>query len=187
MQIDRCSAAQISAIVWKWEWIKDFPAELCKQLLHQGHGYWVGWATISSADEFLALQLRDHDASKCLTPPGESHRLRDIIDRMNAKGWTFEKLADDALDLGNVKRDINWFKKLLDLDRKFEVAKMGPLALHPREGLKERAPALEALEVYEGLHRALVLAQRLLSRRVEMPELRLIYLYPDRPTGRGRN
>jgi hypothetical protein len=49
MQIDLCSAGQLNAIVWKWEWVKDFPSELCKQLLHQGHGYWVGWATITSA------------------------------------------------------------------------------------------------------------------------------------------
>jgi hypothetical protein len=101
---------------------------------------------------------------------------------MNANRWTFEELAADTPDLRGVKRDLGWFRGCVELEKRFDLAQISPLTIHPREGLKEKAPAPGSLEIYEGLHRALILAHKLVLGQLKMPEIRLIYLYPNRPT-----
>ena len=174
MTVHKCDWDQANAIVWNWDWVREFPSVMCKQLLHQGPGYFVGWATLT-ADEFLRLSLRDQGPSACLTPPGESHALVAVLARMAGRGWTFGRLASDDPAPATVPRDPGWFEKCAALDAAFDPGRMGPLAIHPRRGEKGRVAAVEgtsvehqvdavgAHEVYEGQHRALVLAKKMLD------------------------
>jgi hypothetical protein len=187
MKIEPCTPGQLSGIVWKWEWVKDFPAVLCKELLHQGAGYRIGWATIETAGDLFALKIRDQKPVKRLLDAAPSHCLGEVVQQMINKNWTFQQLVDEAAD----KETKEWFAKCVVRESDFSLDKMGPLAIHPRKGLKENAPDLKSsvkvtdlnpFEFYEGQHRALVLAKKLLEGGIQFTPLTAIYLYPDRAT-----
>lgn len=187
MKVERWDQKVRESVVWNWDWVKDFPGILCKQLLWPDDGYFAGWATFDGPEEFLTLQLRDHGPSKCLTPAGCSHQLGDVLKRMDENHWTFDRLASDDISQEEVRRNQDWFQKCVDLEAKFDVAKLGLLAVHPREGFKERAlkdGIFDAAhhEIYEGLHRALILAKKLRDKAIAWPSPKTIYLFPDRET-----
>lgn len=187
MRVHRCDIWERSRIVWNWDWVKDFPSCLCKELLRTDGEYYVGWADVDDADEFLSLQLRDQPPSRCLTPGGESHALRDVVARLDERGWTFAGLAGDDPPRSELPRNPAWFARCAELLGAFDSGLMGPLAIHPRLGLKHAVGDGDvfdpsAHEIYEGQHRALVLAKKLLEGTAAWQPLRLIYLWPDRPT-----
>ena len=188
MQIRRCDRDEIAELLWDWTEVKHFPGILCKELLRQEPHYFVAWATIASAEQFLSLMIRDQSVSRRLTPAGsnhEQHQLRSVIHRMNEHGWTFKSLAHGE----ELSQDgPGWFSKFNAL-ADFNQEQMGLLAIHPRTGLKgidgeygeERTPASH--EIYEGQHRALTLAWKMIIEDEPFRELRAIYLWPDRHTG----
>jgi hypothetical protein len=187
MRVHKCDIWEKSRIVWNWEWVKDFPSCMCKELLRHDGEYFVGLAEIDSVDEYLALQLRDQSKSKCLTPNDQSRQMRHILDRMTDQDWTFEKLAGGSLSTVDVEREPVWFEKCKYLDENFDLDIMGPLAVHPRIGSKNNVKQGDVYdpsvhEIYEGQHRALVLAKKLVKQELNLRPLKMIYLWPDRPT-----
>ena len=187
MQATKSTFEERIALVRHWPRVHDYTGALLKALLNQKPNYWTGWITSLSQAEFLSLQLRDQGSSKCLTPAGASHALSDVVKLMKHNGWTFSSLASEDLDTNQVPRNPEWFMSCAEIYADFDMSKLGDLAVHPRKGFKKIAvqdgkyiPSYH--EIYEGQHRALVFAQKLLDGEVEWSELSILYLYPDRET-----
>jgi len=113
------------------------------------------------AERFLALIWPEVDGSRILSLPEEPHTLRDVAHRMIYNSWTFEELTEDmGLPLG--EHDPELFAKSRYLDENFDYGKFGILILAPStEEEREQSPD-GSFYIYDGFHRTLVLARRLL-------------------------
>ena len=178
---------EVAEILWDWNHSQHFLSCLFKELVRHDGEYYAAEARIESVEDFLSLMLRDQGPSRCLTPEGASHRLLDVIGRMNEQEWTFESLAIGGECVDIAGRDRGWYQKCVNLDPSFDLHKMGLLAVHPRSGSKHQTGEEDNLvasahEIYEGQHRALVLAKKLVMGEMAFDSLDVLYLWPDRPT-----
>lgn len=132
-----------------------------KYLKGEGDGIVRVWiATIRTRDDFLTLQLLHQNVSVRLTPPGQPRELQAIIYPLLEEGKTFAGLRDECSN--EAERD--WYEKCRSRYEHFDYSKMTRIAITP--AAKAEATTLEddrSYEIFEGQHRSLALAMRLLK------------------------
>ncbi len=128
---------------------------------------------ILSEDAFLNLRLLDQKESHLLTPKGEPHHLRAIINLMQAKAWNLERLKSEKLASTH---DPKWFERCHDSD--FDPNKTHWIALTP---CRENDTSLNGpFSVFEGQHRALTFAWFLSTERISFSPRYVFVLLPRR-------
>ncbi len=129
------------------------------------------------AERFLALIWPEVEGSRILTPPDEPRTLSDVAHYMIYNSWTFEDLSE-GLGLPLKEHDPELFGKSRYLDENFDYEKFGLLILSPStEEEREQSPD-GSFYIYDGFHRSLVLAKRLLMEEVPYQQVAAILVIP---------
>lgn len=135
--------------------------------------------TLMDQDAFLSLVWQCIDGVRLLAPEGKSRTLRDVATRMRVRSLTFEALSGD---LGKNRTTHNpcWFQKCEPIDREFDFKKFGTVAITPTTDGERRDSPLGSFYIYDGCHKSLVLAEKLLSSKVPYHPVQAILLLPRR-------
>jgi len=122
--------------------------------------------TIQDETSFLSLIWHDIESSRILTPSGKPIALRDVAERMIAQGHTFDTLCSSN----------DWFRGCLCIHERFDHAKLGWVVVtNERNGIYERTP-YGSLCIYDGCHKSLVYAYRLLAGTSEYKPVEVLWL-----------
>lgn len=134
---------------------------------------------LNDEESFLSLIWQEIDATRLLTPADEPRTLKEIGSRMQA--WHgFSQLAS-ALDLPKNQHDPAWFERCIPIDTAFDYTRFGWISVaHPTDGERRQSPR-GSFYIYDGVHRALVLAKRLFAQETDFQPLTALLIVP-RPT-----
>jgi hypothetical protein len=128
-------------------------------------------------ERFLALIFPEVNGCQAIAPLKESRTLRDVANRMIYNDWTFEDLNEN-LGFSPKQHDPELFVKTRYLDENFDYDKFGLLILAPStEEERDQSPT-GSFYIYDGFHRSLVLAKRLLLEEVEYKQVSGILVIP---------
>jgi hypothetical protein len=127
--------------------------------------------TLATREEFLRLVWQSIDDTRPLVPVGAPRTLSDCAQRLLQYGWKFQAL----LDLG-----FKWFEKCVDIDVGFDYAKVGLVALTPLIEPERRETPAGSYYIYDGVHKSIVLAKRLLQRQTGYESVQVLLLTPRR-------
>jgi len=132
--------------------------------------------TIQDKTSFLSLIWHEIDGSRILTPSGQPRTLRDVARRMIENGWTFDKLS---LSSGTVDCDPNWFSPCLGIYGDFDHGKLGWFAVTNVDDDIYRQSPNGSLYIYDGCHKALVYAYRLLTGVSQYEPVPILWLLTE--------
>ncbi len=133
--------------------------------------------TLDDVDSFLSLIWQESDPARLLTPRTEPRTLRDVVERLRKLGHSLERLRAD-LGLPRTEHHPEWFEPCARIDAAFDYERFGRLAVVPATD-GERAQSLRgSFYVFDGMHKSLVLAKRLLADEVEFRPIEALLLVP---------
>jgi hypothetical protein len=126
---------------------------------------------LTTREEFLRLVWQSIPATRPLTPVGEPRTLFDCAIRLSTFGWDFQTLVHAGFE---------WFRPCVDIDKAFDYGKLGLVALTPLNEPERRESAGGTYYIYDGVHKSIVLAKRLLRRETEYEPVHVLLLTPRR-------
>jgi hypothetical protein len=126
---------------------------------------------LATKAEFLKLVWQAISDTRPLTPLGEPRTLFDCASRLSAFGWEFQRL---------VQAGFAWFRPCVDIDKAFDYGKVGLVALTPLNESEIRETARGNYYIYDGVHKSIVLAKRLLRGETEYEPVQVLLLTPRR-------
>ena len=127
--------------------------------------------TLATVDEFLSLVWQSIDASRPLVPAGRPRTLRDCALRLSQFNWRFQAL---------VQAGFTWFEKCVAIDADFDYSKIRWIALTPLIASEKRETPAGSHYIYDGVHKSIVLAKRVLSGQVDYAPVEALLLTPRR-------
>ena len=127
--------------------------------------------TLATREEFLRLVWQSIPDTRPLTPTGEPRNLFDCASRLSTFGWEFQSL---------VQAGFNWFRRCVDIDSTFDYAKVGLVALTPLNEAERRETPAGNYYIYDGVHKSIVLAKRLLCGETGYEPVQVLLLTPRR-------
>jgi len=127
--------------------------------------------TLPDATAFLSLIWQSINQARPLVPVGQPRTLRDCAARLAGFGWHFQTLVDEGYP---------WFSKCLAIDAAFDRSKFGWLALTPPYVSEQKETPQGTHYVYDGVHKSIVLAKRLIRREIEYASVEALLLTPRR-------
>jgi hypothetical protein len=134
---------------------------------------------LEDEDSFLSLIWQESDPARLLTPPGQPRTLRDVARRMIERGYTFEALNRD-LGRSRAEHHPEWFEPCVHINRSFDYAKFGWVAVvAANDGERSQSPR-GTFYIFDGVHKTLVLAARLLRGETCYQAVEALYLVPRR-------
>jgi hypothetical protein len=134
---------------------------------------------LEDEESFLSLIWQEADPARLLTPAGQPRTLREVAQRVLDRGSTF---GDLSLDLGldrNQHRP-EWFKPCCKIDSDFQYARFGWLTLVPACDSERQQSPHGSFYLFDGMHKSLVLATRLLRKETTYQAIEAIYMLPRR-------
>lgn len=112
---------------------------------------------LTTADDFLSLVWQSIPEARPLVPVNQPRTLRDCAARLSPYGWQFDRLVQEGH---------NWFQACADIDEGFDYRKLGCIAIQVCLPQEKRETPAGTYYIYDGVHRSIVLAKRLLRREV---------------------
>ncbi len=132
--------------------------------------------TLEDEESFLSLIWQESDFTRLLTP-GLPRTLADVAGRMIANSWTFSSLCH-PMGLELKYHDPAAFESFRALDAGFDMSKFDFIAVTPaNESEKQQSPS-GTHYIYDGVHRALVLAHRVMSGQSKYQSVEALLLTP---------
>ncbi len=131
----------------------------------------VALLILETENEFLDLVWQAVPATRPLTPQGHPRSLRDCASRLASVGWSFEALVEAGYP---------WFQTCNIIDRAFDIDKVGCVAVTPLVATEAQDTPHGTYYVYDGVHKSIVLAKRLLRREVQYAPMKALLLEPRR-------
>ena len=141
---------------------------LCREVEQPGQMFVVA---IRAPDEFLRLVWQSISDARPLVPVDSPRTLRDCASRLRSFGWQFRTL---------VERGFPWFEKCVIIDVSFDYSKLGWIAVTPLIDGEKRDSPDGTYYVYDGVHKSIVLAKKLLRNELEFKPVELLLLTPRR-------
>ena len=151
---------------------------------HQAKGLHVDsrlWAEIEKPGEMYVGFLRSQDLlrlvwqsiddARPLVPVGAPRMLSDCAQRLSKYGWQFQTLVDSSF---------KWFEKCVHIDVDFDYAKFGLIALTPLENSEMCETPQGTFYIYDGAHKTIVLAKKLLRNEIKVEGAEVLLLSPRR-------
>ena len=126
---------------------------------------------LATREEFLRLVWQSVPETRPLTPVGEPRTLFDCAGRLSTFGWEFKSL---------IQAGFEWFRPCVDIDNAFDYGKLGLVALTPLIESEKRETAAGSYYIYDGVHKSIVLAKRLLRGETEYEPIQVLLLTPRR-------
>lgn len=127
--------------------------------------------TLETEDEFLRLVWQAVDETRPLTPKAQPRSVKDCAFRLRFFGWSFEALVGHGFP---------WFQKCADIDLAFDFGKVGWIAVTPLLAGEQKETPHGSYYIYDGVHKSIVLAKRLLCRELHYCAMEVLLLEPRR-------
>ena len=121
--------------------------------------------------EFMSLVWQTIDPTRPLAPHGRPRSLRDCASRLSSFRWTFEAL---------VQTGYPWFEKCVPIDAAFTFEQFGLVAITPLLPGELKETPYGSYYIYDGVHKSIVLAKRLLRGEVQYTPVEALLLEPRR-------
>lgn len=121
--------------------------------------------------EFMKLVWQSVNDTRPLTPPGQPRTLRDCAKRLESYGWSFRQLCEAGY---------SWFDKCVAIDQGFDYQKFGWLAVVPLNSHEQRESPSGTYYIFDGVHKAIVLAKKLARRELSYKPVEALLLTPRR-------
>jgi hypothetical protein len=150
--------------------------KLMEEVGRQGQLYLL---RLEDEGSFLSLVWYQGPRVRLLAPRGEPRTLRDVARRLRQPGDTFEALSGD-LGLLREEHDPNFFKTCVPIDSRFDYRKFGWVAVVAASDEERAQSQLGSFYIYDGAHKALVLAKRLLAGETKYQSVEALLLVPRR-------
>jgi hypothetical protein len=128
---------------------------------------------------FLSLIWYQAPAVRLLAPDGEPRTLRDVARRLRQRGHTFSALAGD-LGLPREGHDPGFFKPCVPIDSCFDWRRFGWVAVVAADDEERALSPLDPFYVFDGSHKSLALARRLLAGETRYRPVEALHLVPRR-------
>lgn len=135
--------------------------------------------TLEDEKPFLSLIWQESDFTRLLTPWGQPRTLADVASRMIANSWTFSSLCR-PMGLELKYHDPAAFESYRALDTGFDISKFDFIAVTPANDSEKRQSPNGTYYIYDGVHRALVLAHRVMSGHSKYQPVAALLLTPRR-------
>lgn len=135
--------------------------------------------TMEDEKSFLSLIWQEINPTRLLTPGGQSRTLGDVAGRMIDNSWTFSSLC---CPMGQMPmyHDPGLFESFRALDAGFDISKFDFIAVTPANESEKRQSPSGTYYIYDGVHRALVLAHRVMSGQLKYQPVEALLLTPRR-------
>ena len=127
--------------------------------------------TLGTKEEFLILVWQAIPQTYPLAPIGMPRTLRDCAERLSIYGWDFRHLIQEGFD---------WFGPCVSIDNGFDYGEMGLIALTLLNESERRETPAGSYYIYDGAHKSIVLAKRLLRGETEYQPVQILLLTPRR-------
>jgi hypothetical protein len=127
--------------------------------------------TLEAADEFFSLVWQAIPDTGAIAPAGQPRSIFDCGSRLASFSWSFRALVMDGHQ---------WFQKCIDIDEGFDSGKFGLIAITPLLADEQRVTPHGTYYVYDGVHKSIVLAKKLLRREMEYRPIEVLLLEPRR-------
>jgi hypothetical protein len=134
---------------------------------------------LEDEDSFLSLIWYQGAGVRLLAPDGEPRTLRDVVQRLRQRGQTFDALSAD-LGLPREEHDLEFFKPCVPIDCCFDYRRFGWVAVVAANDEERTQSPLGSFYVFDGAHKALVLARRLLAGETTYRSVEALLLVPRR-------
>jgi hypothetical protein len=132
---------------------------------------------LEDAETVLSLIWYQALAVRVLAPPGTPRTLRDVAQRVIQRGYTF-----DALSTGRTpppdEHDPDIFRPCIPIDGSFDFCKFGWVAVVAPTGEERHESPRGSYYIFDGLHKSLVLAKRLLAGQTNFQTIEALYITP---------
>jgi hypothetical protein len=135
--------------------------------------------TLEDEQSFLSLIWQEIDPTRLLTPRGQPRTLGDVAGRMIDQSWTFSSLSR-PMGLMPMYHAPVAFERFEALDAGFDISKFDFIAVVPANDSERRQSPSGTFYIYDGVHRALVLAHRVLSGQMEYHPVEVLLITPRR-------
>jgi hypothetical protein len=135
--------------------------------------------TLEDEKSFLSLIWQESDFARLLTPWGQPRTLADVAGRMIANSSTFSSLCS-PMGLELTYHDPAAFESYRALDAGFDISKFDFIAVTPANDSEKRQSPSGTYYIYDGVHRALVLAHRVMSGQTKYQPVEALLLTPRR-------
>ncbi len=143
-------------------------SRLLREVHHPGQ---LSLLTLETEGDFLGLVWQSVEATRPLTPPGQPRSLQDCAFQLRHFQWTFNSL---------VLAGYEWFQKCVAIDGAFDLEKFGWVAVTPLVAGELRETPHGSHYVYDGVHKSIVLAKRLLRGELQYSPVEALLLEPRR-------
>ena len=127
--------------------------------------------TLMREDELLDLVWQSSPETCILAPPDQPRTLGDCALRLFQFGWAFDRLVEQ----GNP-----WFDTCTEIDKAFDYSKFGSIALTPLTPPEKAETPKGSYYIYDGVHRSIVLAKKLIRGAIEYKPVQAILFEPRR-------
>jgi hypothetical protein len=114
-----------------------------------------------------------------LAPHGEPRTLRDVARRLRQRGYTFVALSGD-LGLSREEHDPAFFETCALIDRCFHYRRFGWVAVVAANDEERARSPLGSFYIFDGAHKSLVLAKRLVAGETTYRPVEALLLLPRR-------
>lgn len=128
---------------------------------------------------FLSLIWLQSSPVRLLALNGRPRTLRDVGERLLRNGHTFESLSQD-MGLRREQHHPEWFEPCVRIDRHFDYGQFGWVAVVASNNDEQRDSRLGSFYLFDGMHKTLVLAKRLLRKETIYQPVDALYLVPRR-------
>jgi hypothetical protein len=141
------------------------------------HGRELYLLRLEDQVSFLSLVWYQAPAVRLLVPDGEPRTLRDVAQRLIQRGHSFQALCNNSA-LPSGEFEPGFFKPCLEIDVGFDFRRFGWIAVVAAADEERAQSPLGSFYIYDGLHKSLVLAKRLLAGETTYQPVEALYLVP---------
>jgi len=120
---------------------------------------------------FFGLVWQSINDARPLVPLGQPRTLRDCASRLAAFEWRFDKLVEAGYP---------WFRKCVEIDSVFDYSNFSWMALTPCNSSELQETPVGTYYIYDGVHKSIVLAKKLLKSEIKYRPLEALFLTPRR-------
>jgi hypothetical protein len=126
-------------------------------------------------ESLLSLVWQERDDTRLLTPREQPRTLKDVCHRLQGRG--FGQLAS-PLGLPTDQHNPAWFRKCAEIDAAFDYSRFGWISVVPPTDNERTQSPRGSFYIYDGVHRSLVLASRLLGREIDFQPIAALLILP---------
>jgi hypothetical protein len=135
--------------------------------------------TLDDEQWFLSLIWQEIDPTRLLTPRGLPRTLADVANRMIEQSWTFASLSR-PMGLPSTQHLPAAFESYNKLDSAFDFAEFDFIAVMAANDSERRQSPDGTFYIYDGVHRTLVLAHRILTKQSLYQPVEILFITPRR-------